>query len=384
MNEQSHLFNLDPDVHYLNCAYMSPQLKSVTQAGIQGMQRKERPNTITSPDFFQDGQKLRSRFAELVNASPEQVFPIPSVSYGMAIMARNIPIEPGQEIVLIDEQFPSNAYPWMKVAEEKGAIIKMVEAPATFEHRGAAWNEALMKTITPGTAVVAMAHCHWADGTLFDLERIRNRTREIGAALVIDGTQSVGALPFDVDAIQPDALICGGYKWLLGPYSLGLGYIDPRYNSGEPLEESWINRKGSEDFAGLVDYEDTYQPGAGRFAVGEHSNFIMTPMLIASIEQLLTWQPAKIQEYCERLTAEGIRTLRDAGYWIEDDTHRGHHLFGINLPPHLDPEIIRGRLAENNVFVSVRGRFVRVAAHVFNTDRDIEALVNTLIHEARN
>ena len=112
-----------------------------------------------------------------------------------------------------------------------------------------------------------------------------------GAAFVVDGTQSVGALPFDVREIQPDALICAGYKWLLGPYAIGAAYFGPRYDGGEPLEENWISRRGSEDFQRLVDYKISIADGAVRYDAGERGNFILLPMFVESLRRLLEWTP---------------------------------------------------------------------------------------------
>ena len=133
------------------------------------------------------------------------------------------------------------------------------------------------------------------------------RCREVGSALVIDATQSLGALPLDLAAIRPDFLACAGYKWLLGPYSLGYLYVAPRWQDGRPLEHNWIARTGSENFAGLVDYQDGYQPGARRFDVGERANFGLMPAGIAGLEQLLRWgQPAIIETLAAR-TADIVR-----------------------------------------------------------------------------
>jgi selenocysteine lyase/cysteine desulfurase len=110
---------------------------------------------------------------------------------------------------------------------------------------------------------------------------------------VVDGTQSVGALPFDVRRVRPDALIVASYKWMMGPYSLGLAYYGERFDGGVPLEETWMGRKGSEDFSALVDYVDDYQPGALRYDVGERSNFALMPMLTAALELLLAWKPRR-------------------------------------------------------------------------------------------
>lgn len=134
LNCQKHLFSLPEEITYLNNAYMSPLLKSVEQAGHEGIRMKSRPYEVSVGHFFDPVQRLKAA---------------------------------------IDEH----------------------------------------------TALVTLGHVHWADGTLFDLKAIRRKTAEAGTWLVVDGTQSVGALPFDVQEIQPDALICAGYKWLMGPYS---------------------------------------------------------------------------------------------------------------------------------------------------------------------
>lgn len=384
MESQKSLFDLPDDVHYLNCSYMSPSLKRVVDAGIQAVKKKSRPYEIKVNDFFEPGENLRSLYAGLINCDPLQVFLIPSVSYGISSIANNLDIPENSKLIITGEQFPSNAYTWFTVAESSGSEVQMIGPPTSIDGRGRNWNQEILEAIDERTSVVAIPQCHWADGTLFDLMAIREKTTAFGAAMVIDGTQSVGAYPFDIQEIKPDALICGGYKWLLGPYSLGLAYFDSKYNQGVPLEENWINRKGSENFSGLVDYREEYQPGALRYEVGEHSNFALIPMLHTSIEQILAWSTVEIQAYCKSITHEGIAKLRMNGFWIEDEASRGSHLFGIQLPPEVDFNLLRRSLEENKIFVSIRGTFVRVSPHVYNSKSSFDLLVDTLIHEASN
>ena len=168
------------------------------------------------------------------------------------------------------------------------------------------------------------------------------RAREVGAALIIDGTQSVGAMPFDLAAIQPDALVVAAYKWLLGPYSIGAAYFGPRFDGGEPLEENWITRRGSENFRGLVQYVDEYQPAALRYDVGERSNFALMPMLVAALELILKWNPQRIQEYCTALIDEPLERIAGLGFFLEQPEWRGAHSFGIRMP-----ERIRSRDVES-------------------------------------
>jgi selenocysteine lyase/cysteine desulfurase len=119
-----------------------------------------------------------------------------------------------------------------------------------------------------------------------DLARVSEKLRDCGAKLVLDLTQSLGTASFDLSAIRPDFAIAAGYKWLLGPYTLGYAYIAPEYQSGLPLEEGWIVREGAEDFARLVDYADAYQHGARRFDMGERSGFQLVPAALDSLKWL--------------------------------------------------------------------------------------------------
>jgi selenocysteine lyase/cysteine desulfurase len=359
---------------------MSPLLKSVEKAGIEGIKRKRNPFSISTSDFFGDTEKVRAEFAKLIRApDKKQIVIIPSVSYGMANVVANVRISKGENMIVAAEQFPSNYYPWQKLASEKQAELKVISPPSDLAGRGKIWNERILQSIDSKTKLVALGHVHWADGTLFRLAEIRKRTREVGSLLVIDGTQSVGALPFDVEQIQPDALICGGYKWLMGPYSLGLAYYGPYFDGGKPIEENWINRKHSENFAGLVNYQNEYQPGALRYEVGEHSNFILVPMLLAALKQINAWKPKNIQQYCYKIAPDAIAELRENGFWIEDEKNRANHLFGVRLPEGIDREKLKIRLQKNNISVSFRGDAIRVSPNVYNKESEMRKLAQVLI-----
>ncbi len=377
---QKHLFSLEPNIHYINCAYMSPLMRPVEYAGYEGVKRKVRPNEVLPQDFFTQPEILRGLFAQVINAElPKRVAIIPSVSYGMAIVANNLKAKKGQNIVVAEAQFPSNVYSWRTLAEEKKLEIKTVSYPKQKENRGKTWNQHLLEAIDKDTCLVAISHTHWANGTNFDLKAISKRAHEVGAIVVVDGTQSVGAMPIDVQEMGVDALICAGYKWLMGPYSLGFAYFNEKFDDGKPIEENWINRKDSENFGNLVNYQDDYQPFALRYDVGERSNFILVPMAIAALTHLLEWGVANIQDYCDRLTKEAIPIWREKGCWIEDETHRSKHLFGVQLPDGISMENLQNKLKEKHISVSVRGDFVRISPNVYNDANDISALTEVIL-----
>ena len=376
LKNQKDLFSLDETVAYLNGAYMSPQLNAVTQIGLKQVTRKSRPEKFSVEDFFEPRKKLKKAFAKLIGASDfNSIAIIPSVSYGIASVAKNIDLEQGNEIIVCEAQFPSHIYSWQNIVDRDGGRLVVVKAPPLSDRRAKIWNEGILSAINSKTKVVAIPQVHWADGTLFDLKSIRERSTEVGAKLIVDGTQSIGAFPFSIQDIQPDAVICGGYKWLMGPYGMGVAYFSESLWAGKPIEHNWMNRYKSEDFTNLTKYQSNYQPGAERYSVGESSNFILLPMLIKAIEQVIEWDQTRIQEYCGALIESGINELRSKGCFIENKEGRGNHLFGVYLPESMDIDVVKKRLSDKGVFVSYRGDAIRVSPHVYNERVDFEKFV---------
>ncbi|QIP15742.1 aminotransferase class V-fold PLP-dependent enzyme [Spirosoma aureum] len=385
LTTQKSKFSLPEGIHYLNCATRAPLSKSVEQAGHDAISRDANPFGLRPDDFFSGSVRVRALFSELINnPDPDRIAIVPSVSYAMAVVARNLPNKPGiragQTIVLLDSEFPSDVYAWDRVSKELGLRIKTVPMPDEFP-RGARWNEQILEAIGPDTALVLAPPVHWMYGIQFDLEAIGKRAREVGAWFAVDGTQAIGALPFDLTACQPDVVVCAGYKWLMGPYSLGLAYFSPAFDEGIPLEEGWMNRLDSNQFHRLMDYQPIYRPKAYRYNVGEQSHFIQMPMLEASLTQLLDWQPERIQSYTEELTKNAWPALEQLGCQVEPingSKGRSHHLVGLWLPKYADALAVQQALLAQKVAVSPRARALRIAPHVYNTPADIDALVGVL------
>jgi selenocysteine lyase/cysteine desulfurase len=235
----------------------------------------------------------------------------------------------------------------------------------------------LIAEIDDDTAVVAAPNCHWTDGSLVDLSRVGERVREVGAALVIDGIQSIGALPFDVSEVRPDFLVAASYKWLLGPYGIGFMYVDEKHREGRPIEHNWVNRHKSEAFSQLVDYQDAFQPGARRYDVGERSNFVLLPMAAEALRQLLDWGIQNVSETIGTLTDLVEHKAKERGISTIPRDRRARHLIGLLLGPDA-PNDLATRLMRHDVFVSVRGPSVRVSPHLYNTEADVERFFEVL------
>ncbi len=369
---QSDKFFLSPDQHYLNCAFLSPLMKNVETAGISALQIKRDPSQVTPNMFFEGVELARQLFSKLINCRQEQVALIPSTSYGIATLSRNLTIGSGDNIVLIQDQFPSNVYAWRRLSRTTGATIRTVTRKGMGD-----WTQHILESINYRTAVVAMETVHWANGHAFDLSAISMRSHDVGARLILDGTQSIGAVPFDVDTIKPDAIVCAGYKWLLGPYGTAFLYVGEYFMDGIPLEETWTAREGSDHFVALVNYTDEYRPGAIRFDRGQSCAFAQTAMMNEGLTQILGWHPKHIQHYCSELVTDFLSSIQDYGYSIDEACLP--HLFGLDIPGHIEPTHLNDQLAQGKISISLRGNALRISPNVYNCKDDIDALQNVLL-----
>ena len=376
---QRGLFDIPDDVAYLNCAYMSPLMNTVVAAGQAAVRQKQQPWNFTLPDFFSVPDQGRELFARIIGAGMEDIAIVPAVSYGVAVAALNIEIEQGQEILLLEDQFPSNVYSWMEKAKVSGA--RLITLPRIPSPGGAGaqetWTSRILEAIGPQTAVVALPHCHWIDGSLVNLVKVGKAARKAGAALVLDVTQSAGAMPIDVKEIQPDYLVAATYKWLLGPYSLGFLYIAPHRQNDRPLEHNWTGRKGAEDFSRLVDYQQEPAPGVRRFDMGERSQLHLMPMAVKAMQQILDWG---VETIAATLTEKTRVIAERAGHLglqsVSQELRAGHYL-GLKFPAGM-PADIHEQLARRKVHVSMRGDSMRVTPHLYNSEADIDRLFDAL------
>jgi selenocysteine lyase/cysteine desulfurase len=363
-------FDIPDGITYLNGANMSPQLKHVTDQGIVAVNQKKHPWKILAADWFTGSEQLRTLAAQIFRTSADNIALVPSVSYGLAVAAKNINIDPGKSILLLDKEFPSNYYIWQQLAKEKNVRIRIVT-----RETGQNWTEAILSAMDANTGLVTLGQCHWMDGSLIRLDEISKKTHEMGIPLILDLSQSLGARPIDIDSIAPDFAVSVGYKWLLGPYGLGYMYVSPDWHEkGAPLEYSWLTRKDSEDFTQLVNYTESFRPGARKFDMGEFSQFNLVPMAQAALGQILEWGVDSIHNYIAGLT----RSIPDLSRGIpsihcEEIDYAGH-IRGITVTS--DPALlaIKKALSEKNIYVSFRSNVIRIAPHIYNDQQDINRL----------
>ena len=374
LEPQRHLFDIPPEVAYFNCAYNSPLLIEAGRVLVKGALSKCQPWQRKPNDFFDDAETFRELAARALGGNSECFAVIPSASYGTSTVARIFEekLGRGDEIIVLEKAFPSNYLPWQKLGQVTGAELVVVEAPRDFN-----WTQAVLDQITSRTKLVAIPNCHWTNGALLDLVAISEATRTVEACLSLELTQSLGALPVDIDQVRPDFVIAAGYKWMLFPYGLSLFYVDPRWHQGRPLEETWLGREGAEVFEKPLDCAAAYQAGARRFEMGQKSIPSLLPGALVALRQLGDWGVTNIADSLAVINDRIADVLEARGWTPIPKQYRSPHLLGAVSEEGV-PEDFVEKLAAQNIYLSCRGESLRIAPHLHVNEQDLEKLLGVL------
>ena len=375
---QKHLFSIPDDVTYLDAAYMSPIPNKSAEAGRDGVLVKAAPWNMTINSYYDEVERARELAASFIGASIDDVGIIPATSYGIAVAAANVDVAAGSVIMMMDNEHTSHRYAWYELAIRRGATVVTVPREADQD-----WGAALVAAITSSTApvsVVAGTIVHWFEGMSVDIQAVADAAHAVGAALVMDGTQWVGAVPFDVSKVRPDFLSFATYKFLLGPYRLAFLYAGKKWQeAGKPIEfHSW-NRKGGDRSDFYLETMPDYLPGARRFDMGERSDFAVLPIAIRSLELLQSWGSNAVLERLSHLN-ELIWEEADArGLKGPRKDLRAPHIAVVDLGERFRTDLARS-LKDNKAFVTVRGTKMRITPHVYNDERDIARFFELVDH----
>jgi selenocysteine lyase/cysteine desulfurase len=374
LSSQRHLFDIPDDIAYFNCATSSPQLNESQRRLHAGVRSKSHPWERTTQSFFDDAETIRGLSAEIFGGDADGYAVVPAASYGLSTAARAVEphLKAGDRILVIADEFPSIVLSWRRTAQETGAILVTVPTPEDGN-----WTQAILGFIDTSVKVVAISSCHWMNGAYIDLPSVGKACRAAGSILVVDATQSLGAMPFSFAEIQPDFLVAAGYKWLLSPYGFGLLYVSERWRDARPLEETWLARLNAEDFTTLAQYSDTYMPGARRFDVGEKCTATILPGAVAALEQIKMWGVENIAASLAAINARIAVHLEQLGCRLPEITQRCPHMFGAKLPETCTGDLV-AELKARNIYISQRGNSLRFAPHLHVSEHDVERLLKGL------
>ncbi|GAB4201071.1 MAG: aminotransferase class V-fold PLP-dependent enzyme [Roseiflexaceae bacterium] len=306
---------------------------------------------------------LRQRFATLINAtSVDEVALMPNTATAVNTVATSLPLRPGDNVLVLDGDYPANLYPWMNQAY-RGVLTKVVPT-----RHGGLDLDTLAARIDGRTRVIALSTVQFASGFRNDLVAVGRLCRERGIYLAVDGIQSLGALPFDVQEANVDFLACGSQKWMLGPMGGGFLYVR-KERLDELVPGAYVGASSVVSLMNFLDYNLTLLPTAERFNIGT-PNISGLLGLHASLALIQEAGIAPVGERVLALAGVAIGDLQERGYRLACST-APEHRSGIVIVEVAEPERTATRLAEAGIICVPRGRGVRIAAHFYNTEAEV-------------
>jgi selenocysteine lyase/cysteine desulfurase len=364
------LFDIPDDVCFLNAASYSPLPLAVLEAGRKGVARKGRPWLIDQAFASEQYERARGAAARLINADPDDVALISSVSYGVATAAKISPVASGSRVIVLQDDHSSPVLEWMTRADESEFAVETVQRPGDGD-----WTAALMSAIErPGAARIAIASIssvHWSDGCVVDLAPVALALRARGALLLIDATQGVGVIDLDVRKLDPDFVVFPTYKWLLGPYGRAFLYIAKRHQSAIPLEQTSYGRRAVRAEQQVYFADTGYVSGARRFDMGERDHFISMEMAAVGMGMIAEWGTQAIAARLAELTRRLADGLRGGNLSVADARVRTPHILCLSFRDGMPKDLVE-RLAAEQIFVASRVGRLRISPHVYNDEGDIE------------
>jgi len=351
---------------YLNTATFGQVPARGVEAVRAHFDRRDRLACADFMQWFDEADEVRGLVARLVNGSAEDIAFVPNASAAFSLLVGGIDWKPDDRIVTLSHEFPNHYY-----------------HPAWLARRGVEFVETdyahFLRAAGPGTRLVALSTVSYATGFRVPLEEIAPWLRERGILLYVDGTQSVGALPFDVARIRPDMLAVHGYKWLLSPTGVGFMYVSPALRERlEPAVIGWRSDRGWRDPENLRHGAPEFPAGAEKYEGGMLA-FPLVCALRAAVEMMLEIGPAAIERRVAELAGGARAVLRQAGARLLCDE-----------APYYDAPIVCGRfegadaswlareLKARRVLVSAREGNLRVSTHFYNDETDLARLAGAL------
>ena len=357
---------------YLNHASIGP-LPERTRLALDAFNRRRAmPFQLPDRDLFGTLAESRRLVSELIGAAPEEIALTVNTGFGLGIVARALPLRPGDVVLVSDREFPANVYPWIRL-RDLGITVELIPTLAS------GWpDEArlLERLEDPRVRVLAVSLVQFSNGYQVDLAALSAATRRTGAYLVVDAIQAVGHMPIDLRRTPVDMLACGGQKWLLSPWGSGFVYVRrDLIEQLDPPVTGWMAFEGTDDLTRLTSYRETLRADARRFELitlpyQDFAGFNASLGLLAElgVERIR----AHLQRLHEPLRAWAARSGTPLASPV------GEHGSGILCVAPADVGEAFRRLKAARIICTVREGAIRLSPHAYNTVAEMERVVAVL------
>ena len=373
MNSQLRaLFPITERAVYLNHAAVSPPPTPTIQAIHSQLADVSNNGSVNFRSWLATRERARKLLAEMLGARPEQIAFMRNTSDGLSTVANGLPWRAGENLVTFRREFPSNAYPWLRLRAAFGVEVRRCE-----ERDGRINLDEMIGMIDAKTRVVAISQVQYASGFRVDLERLAKAARAHDALLVVDVIQALGVIPTNVDNDLIDVAAGAAHKWLLTPEGIGILYLSDRARERiEPTLVGWISVPNPDDQS---DLDQPWNRGALAWETGTGPSALLYG-LEASLKLLMETGVERIAAYLEELTDYLCERLDSSRYEIISSRLDGEksQIVCLRHRGGIEAMALYSHLKQRNIITAPRSGRLRIAPHFYNTIADIDRLIDNL------
>jgi selenocysteine lyase/cysteine desulfurase len=342
---------------YLNTAAFGQVPRRATRAMAAHMERRDQTACADFLHWYDDADRIRAQCAQLIHAEPDDITFVPNASAGLALLIQGLSWAAGDEVLTIEDEFPNQLY--VSAALDRFGAV----------HRVVPWKD-FYSSVSGRTRLVVLSAVNYATGFRLPLDEISRFLAERGVLFYLDGTQSVGALEFDVRRVLPSVLCVDAYKWMLSPNGAGFAYVAPELR--ERLAVTVVGWRTDRDWR-EVGHLNHGAPLLGDAAEKYEGGALVFPSLYAmnaSLDMMLEIGASVIEARVLHLAGQVRAMLRGLGASVNDDASQ----IVTACMPGLEPGELVPRLREEHILVSARHGRLRVSPHFYNDEGDVEKL----------
>ena len=361
------------DATYLNFAAHAPIPRVALKAVEASVAAKREPHIVDDQSFFSVARSLRQSLATLIGASQDDIALTSGAGAGLATIAYALKWSAGDEVIIAGGEFPAHYATWKPMEARESIKVQITHPQGQFIQ-----SDDLIAAMTPRTRVISVSHVRFDDGSMLDASSLAAACKSNGTLLVLDISQSCGAIPLGVRSLGADFIVCAGYKYLLGPFGTGFLWARPEIlESLRPGPYNWLSQD-VESFAHLNFVDPRPARTLSRWDAAETSskyNFNLT-VLDASTKFVLNATPTLIHDHNQSLINYFFERLPD-GYRLASPRQASQRgVFGcIDVGSRSNTESLYQRLRDERLVVALREGKIRVAPHLLNSTDDIDRLL---------
>jgi len=363
-------------VTYLNAALQGPLPLDAARQAQAALEWKTHPYRLPDSVYFDLPDRIREKVARVIGGHIEEIAVTTGASAGMAAVAASIDWRPGDEVLVGRGEFPAHFSTWLRYEQSGKLRVRVVEPRGRFISA-----DDYIEAIGPQTRLISASYVRFDNGARLDTVGLARACEKVGAALLLDITQSAGTMPMNIRDLGASMAVSSGYKWLLGPYGVGFFWVAREWIDRLPLGAVYFMAlEGARNLHAMPTANVRPVPGARRWDSAETANFTNLAAFDSSLDLVLRIGTDVVERWIDSLVNEiidGLPRTRCVLASPAERERRGPYVCITACDPN-DTVALYQKLRAAEVSVSLRETALRIAPHIYNTTEDISRLMSVL------